>query len=37
MSSFILSSEEVHEAGAVVSGITFMAIDRGRDSKREDR
>lgn len=35
MSSFILSSEVVHDSSAVVSGITFIGIDRGRDSGKE--
>ncbi|TNN25341.1 hypothetical protein EYF80_064532 [Liparis tanakae] len=32
MSSFILSSEVVHDSPPAVSGITFMGMDRGRDS-----
>ena len=36
MSSFILSSEVVHESSAVVSGITFIGMDRGRDSGKEE-
>lgn len=35
MSSFILSSEVVHDSSAVVSGITFIGMDRGRDSRKE--
>lgn len=35
MSSFILSSEVVHDSAVVVSGITFIGMDKGRDSGKE--
>lgn len=35
MSSFICSSEVVHDSAAVVSGITLIGMDSGRDSGKE--
>ncbi len=37
MSSFILSSEVVHDSSLVVSGITFIGMDRGRDSGKNNK
>lgn len=37
MSSFIRSSEVVHDSAAVVSGITLIGMDSGRDSEKEKK
>lgn len=37
MSSFILSSEVAHDSTAVVSGITFIGMERGRDSGKQKK
>lgn len=34
MSAFILSSEVVLDSSAAMSGMTFIGMDRGRDSRR---
>lgn len=34
MSSFILSSEVVQASSAVLSGIAFIGMDNGRDSRK---
>lgn len=35
MSSFILSSDVVQASSAVVSGIAFIGMDNGRDSRKK--